>query len=396
MKRIAILLLSAVVLASCAVKAETGLQPRDGSKTDAFSSERSQTGDQTSLKPTAEPVAVEIAFEAQYIRSGWNGNDAHPLAELLDSEEAFLAYFGETEYEGFERYDEAFFETHTLIAVFLTEGSGSIRHEAETVRLHSGEFLEVRINRIVPEVGTCDMAEWCILIEAKEKVSGNLPLKLYLDGNLSRSYLGAHEHAPATGRELPKPSEEEGRMWVDWVGQSDGFFGMGTLQETCARLLRDLPYEEAKLCRCEAPYTVQTEYGYGYCINPEMGFVRYGNGQADLTEEEILLLETCLNEITLPAPFDYETDAALYTEGIPGVKTDGFAGTEPTKIENRQQALIRAQWEHGETWVDSDVFYDAEAKVWKVNFYEDLETAGGGWTVWLDENGITLLVVFGE
>ena len=67
----------------------------------------------------------------------------------------------------FEFYDEDFFLDRSLIVVRLEEGSGSNRHEVTDVLLDSGAYL-VQITRILPGpgyAGTCDMAEWHILIE---------------------------------------------------------------------------------------------------------------------------------------------------------------------------------------------------------------------------------------
>ena len=61
-------------------------------------------------------------------------------------------------------YDAAWFRSHRLILVVLEEGSGSVRHRVDGVRTVGNETT-VDITRLVPEVGTDDMAEWHILIE---------------------------------------------------------------------------------------------------------------------------------------------------------------------------------------------------------------------------------------
>ncbi|NLO63198.1 MAG: hypothetical protein GX099_07220, partial [Clostridiaceae bacterium] len=60
-----------------------------------------------------------------------------------------------------DAYDDAFFSKNALLIVVVQEPSGSNRHEF----LGFGEKNEIRIRRIVPEVGTTDMADWHILIE---------------------------------------------------------------------------------------------------------------------------------------------------------------------------------------------------------------------------------------
>ena len=66
-------------------------------------------------------------------------------------------------FENDGRYGEAFFAQSLLLFVILQEGSGSIRHRVEPARLENG-LLAVRITRIIPEVGTADMAQWHIVM----------------------------------------------------------------------------------------------------------------------------------------------------------------------------------------------------------------------------------------
>jgi len=67
-----------------------------------------------------------------------------------------------------DKYDEAFFEDNTLLFMYVGEGSGSIRHKVLKVT-RKGQKLNVEIERIVPEVGTCDMAGWLIAVELKKQ-----------------------------------------------------------------------------------------------------------------------------------------------------------------------------------------------------------------------------------
>jgi len=58
-------------------------------------------------------------------------------------------------------YSNDFFANNFLVIVLLEEGSGSISHKVERID-RNGDIV---INRFIPEVGTCDMAEWNIVIE---------------------------------------------------------------------------------------------------------------------------------------------------------------------------------------------------------------------------------------
>ena len=66
-----------------------------------------------------------------------------------------------------EEYDEEFFKEKTLVIVLLTESSGSIRHKVTKASVKDGT-MEIKITRVVPEIGTCDMAGWHVLVETEK------------------------------------------------------------------------------------------------------------------------------------------------------------------------------------------------------------------------------------
>ena len=74
--------------------------------------------------------------------------------------------------EAFRAYDDAWFATHTLLLAVLEEGSGSVRHTVTRVEKTAPHAGTVEIKRDVPQVGTCDMAYWHILIELPAGVFG--------------------------------------------------------------------------------------------------------------------------------------------------------------------------------------------------------------------------------
>ncbi len=129
-----------------------------------------------------ETVSEGIPFEAQIIRTnGYHDVAAYPRAALIDSAEELNRYYEENKglydfghkdkvyadttigfADAIDEYDGAWFRDHQLILVLLEEGSGSVRHTVTAVK--GGEKPEVTVTRLVPEVGTDDMAEWHILI----------------------------------------------------------------------------------------------------------------------------------------------------------------------------------------------------------------------------------------
>ena len=59
------------------------------------------------------------------------------------------------------KYSDGYFADNYLVIVRLVEGSGSIRHKVERI----DENGDIVINRLLPGMGTADMAAWSILIE---------------------------------------------------------------------------------------------------------------------------------------------------------------------------------------------------------------------------------------
>ena len=129
-------------------------------------------------------------FDVQYIRAGIKSeNYIYPVARVFRTEEELKTYL-ETEthmsenlLNACEKYDDEYFENRMLVAVLLEEGSGSIRHEVERIGVDSGD-LWIEIKSIVPEVGTCDMAWWHVLIEpeAGVEVESEEDIVVFLDG----------------------------------------------------------------------------------------------------------------------------------------------------------------------------------------------------------------------
>ena len=115
---------------------------------------------------SSEHIKKSLPFEAQYIRT-YDGADSsdYPKTFLIKNRQELEKIFAEYG----EKYDDNFFENHELIIVLLKEGSGSIRHEVEKVVFTQSadgkSSVQPVIKRIVPEVGTCDMAYWRIIIE---------------------------------------------------------------------------------------------------------------------------------------------------------------------------------------------------------------------------------------
>ena len=81
-------------------------------------------------------------------------NQAHSAQPSMEDE-----VFGENS----QYHREEFYKHKTLLLIALEESSGSIRHKVESVTRANGS-LKISITRIMPEIGTADMAQWHIVL----------------------------------------------------------------------------------------------------------------------------------------------------------------------------------------------------------------------------------------
>ena len=93
--------------------------------------------------------------------------------------------------------------------------------------------------------------------------------------------------------------------------------------------------------------------------------------------------------------FSYSEHAEIYKDNNPGVKHDGFKNINEQKISNAKGALERAKNECTIEWDSFGVSFDNESTVWMVSFYTE-GMLGSDQVVYLDGNGKTLLIVYGE
>lgn len=145
----------------------------------------------------------ECEFSVQYIRTdGYHDGVRYPVVTVIHSVNELNAYYeaNKDKYSlerragaissdstvGFldacDKYDEEYFESKILLIVLLEEGSGSVRHKVERVA-NEADGITVDITTIVPEIGTCDMAEWHILIEPEVGFAEDADdVTVYIDG----------------------------------------------------------------------------------------------------------------------------------------------------------------------------------------------------------------------
>ena len=145
-------------------------------------------GEEIGMYPAQYSIPVPMqnySFNAQYIRTNcYGGNVIYPQKKLITSRSELDSYIAEYwenvknrwsgSYDDDEfikaaaKYDDNWFSSHKLMLVVLETSSGSHRYNVTQV---SG--IGVTIERKLPQVGTCDMAEWHILIEVDKDVYVN-------------------------------------------------------------------------------------------------------------------------------------------------------------------------------------------------------------------------------
>ena len=109
----------------------------------------------------------------------------------------------------------------------------------------------------------------------------------------------------------------------------------------------------------------------------------------DLAEQT----KAIFDKIAIPN-FSYAEDTAIYVEGEPGVKSSGFVNTTETEITFENVA----ECAKNECTVEYDritTYFDTDECVWKVHFGTD-GMVGGDQSVYLDCDGKTVLIVYGE
>lgn len=123
------------------------------------------TESKKTLDLTKENISgEEIPFKAERVRTGsYTQGVEFPYTRVYTSEEQYKS----------DKYNKDFFKTKALIVVGLRETSGSVRHEVKQVTKEDNK-INIKIDRIVPEIGTADMAEWEIYIEVNKEDIGDI------------------------------------------------------------------------------------------------------------------------------------------------------------------------------------------------------------------------------
>ena len=93
--------------------------------------------------------------------------------------------------------------------------------------------------------------------------------------------------------------------------------------------------------------------------------------------------------------FSYDAVLTTYKENDPGVKSSGFYNTSGVTLETISDVLDQAKNECTVNYDTVDISYDGTTSIWQIVFYTE-GTVGGDQTVYMDNYGVTCLVIYGE
>lgn len=112
----------------------------------------------------------------------------------------------------------------------------------------------------------------------------------------------------------------------------------------------------------------------------------------------LLFFSSLFSLCTPPArvePFSYAEVQAQNPPGTPGVRYDGFVNTAATPVYGPKDALRCAEAECTLEYDTTQISFDASTRMWCVTFCQS-DFPGGDQRVFLDCNGVTCLIVYGE
>lgn len=138
------------------------------------------------------------SFKALYIRTnGYHSDVTYPIVRIVETAEELNTYYEQNKdrydlgsrsspipsdstvgfLDAVKPYDQAWFSNNVLVLVLLEEGSGSNRHRVKDF-VQGEQSSQILIERLVPPIGTADMAEWHILVELDRKDFRDQPLSV--------------------------------------------------------------------------------------------------------------------------------------------------------------------------------------------------------------------------
>ena len=89
-----------------------------------------------------------------------------------------------------------------------------------------------------------------------------------------------------------------GNTMTTIILDGDEYTFMGNDSVNLTDILINLKYDPMRVCRCAPEFTVKTEFGDPYGVNLKQGYARCEKGQADLTPDQVALIQQILDNQT--------------------------------------------------------------------------------------------------
>lgn len=140
-----------------------------------------------------------------------------------------------------------------------------------------------------------------------------------------------------------------------------------------------------------------------YCFTYEYNVIYFNQQFAEIPTEDMQVIKdiAIANGIPVdlhleqPDSFSYVEVTDTFKTGDPGVKSEGFVNTEPMPINRIMDVKAHALEECTIEYDTVSVAYDEAAEIWKVT-YSTANTLGNCQSVYMDRDGVTLLIDYGE
>jgi hypothetical protein len=129
-----------------------------------------------------------INLNVHYVRTEYVHNDKYsnsPNITVVSSKNDLQNYYeknvpGNNFFDVIKKYSDNYFSDNILLIIDLVEGSGSIRHKVKKIE----ENGTIVIKRLLPEMGTSDMAAWSIIIELAKSLTPKQYRIVLVDKNI--------------------------------------------------------------------------------------------------------------------------------------------------------------------------------------------------------------------
>ncbi len=132
----------------------------------------------------------------------------------------------------------------------------------------------------------------------------------------------------------------------------------------------------------------------GICVSMLIGVFLIGCNEKEISGISEKSVAVNMDTLEIKS-FSYESVIEKYKDDEVGIVSDGFKNTSEVEINKVEDAVNRAKNECTVKYNETIISYDDVADVWSTTFCKT-NVVGGDQTIYMDGNGVTLLIVYGE